>query len=225
MTVTPRFGLKSGTATITVTVSDGLARSSTNFMLTVNPPQPGTARFYNSTPISIPSVGAATPYASQINVTGRNGVITNMTLTLSKLSHPRVGDVNMLLVPPGATNSGVVVFSHVSGNYSAANVTVSLTDSATYWPPSDFPLWPKPFRPADYSTNDSFPGAPAGPYGPVSLSTFNGLSANGIWSLYVYDDAGPAGGRMDGGWSLIIGTDAGGSCRRKSARLRISLCL
>jgi subtilisin-like proprotein convertase family protein len=211
VTVTPRFGLKSGTATITVTVSDGLARSSTNFMLTVNPPQPGTARFYNSTPISIPSVGAATPYASQINVTGRNGVITNMTLTLSKLSHPRVGDVNMLLVPPGATNSGVVVFSHVSGNYSAANVTVSLTDSATYWLPSDFPLWPKPFRPADYSTNDSFPGAPAGPYGPVSLSTFNGLSANGIWSLYVYDDAGPAGGRMDGGWSLIIGTDAGGS--------------
>ena len=211
VTVTPRFGLKSGTATITVTVSDGLARSSTNFMLTVNPPQPGTVRFYNSTPISIPSVGAATPYASQINVAGRNGVITNMTLTLSKFSHPSVGDVNMLLVPPGATNSGVVVFSHASGNYSAANVTVSLTDSAAYWLPSNFALWPEPLKPADYATSDSFPGAPAGPYGPVSLSTFNGLSANGAWSLYVYDDTSSASGRIDGGWSLIIGTSAGGS--------------
>ena len=211
VSVTPRFGLKSGTATITVTVSDGLASSSTNFVLTVNPPRPGTARFYNSTPVSIPSVGAATPYASQINVTGRNGVITNMTLTLSKLSHPRVGGVNMLLVSPGATNSGVVVFSHVSGNYSAANVTVHLTDSATYWLPSNFALWPEPLRPADYATNNFFPGAPAGPYGPVSLSTFNGLPANGAWSLYVYDDVSPASGRIDGGWSLVIGTDAGGS--------------
>ena len=58
----------------------------------------------------------------------------------------------------------------------------------------------------------TFPSpAPAGPYAPGRLSSFNGLSANGAWSLYVYDDAAPAAGSIVGGWSLLIATSGGSS--------------
>jgi hypothetical protein len=51
VTVTPAFG-QVGTATITVTASDGTSSASRNFTLTVNPPPPGAARFFNPSPIS-----------------------------------------------------------------------------------------------------------------------------------------------------------------------------
>src|SRR4051812_19760982 len=50
LTVTPAFG-QTGTATITVTVSDGQDSTSTNFLLTVNPPASGWSRFFNSSSI------------------------------------------------------------------------------------------------------------------------------------------------------------------------------
>jgi subtilisin-like proprotein convertase family protein len=211
-TVTPAFGHKSGTATITVNVSDGTNSANTSFLLTVNPPPAGWARFYNSSAITIPANGAATPYPSVINVAGRSGTITNMTLTLSKFSHERVQDVNMLLVGP-ATN--LVIFSHISGgNRSATNVTVHLTDAASFPLPSNFALWSEPLWPTAYLPAATFPApAPvAAPYGTNRFApTFNGTAANGNWSLYVYDDTAGAGGIIAGGWSLIIATDGGGS--------------
>ncbi len=208
VTVTPAFG-RTGSATITVTVSDGTDSASTNFVLTVDPPPPGAARFANPSPMTIPDVGAATPYPLTNSVTGMSGTITNMTVTLSKFSHHRVQDVNMLLVSP--SGQGVVIFSHVSGgNRSATNVTVHLTDASAYYLPQDFQLWSEPLKPAAFPPGVTFPApAPPGPYGPVALSTFNGVPANGTWSLYVTDDTSPTNGRITGGWSLMIATTGG----------------
>ena len=212
-TVTPVFGKKSGTANITVTVSDGTVSTSRSFLFTVNPPPAGAARFFNSSPIAIPTVGTATPYPSSINVAGRSGTITNMTVTLSKLSHKRVQELNMLLVGP---TTNMVIFSHVSnGNRSVTNVTVHLSDDTTYPLPIDYALWSEPLWPTAYAPVASFPGAPTptpGPYGTNHFSsTFNGTDANGTWSLYVYDDTDPTGGSIAGGWSLMIATSGGGS--------------
>ena len=41
----------------------------------------------------------------------------------------------------------------------------------------------------------------------VNLSTFNGTSPNGLWSLYVRDDLGGDMGTIAGGWTLTITTD------------------
>jgi len=38
------------------------------------------------------------------------------------------------------------------------------------------------------------------------LGTFDGLSPNGTWSLYVYDGGIDNGGQISGGWSLAITT-------------------
>ena len=207
LTVTPAFG-QTGTATITITVSDGTDSASQSLVLTVRPPPRGTARFVNPSSIAIPDAGAAAPYPSPIEVAGMPGTVVNLVLTLSKFSHERVSDVDMLLVGP--TGQGVVIFSGVSGgDRSATNVTVNLTDASAYPLPGDFALWSEPLRPAAYRPIDALPGAPPGPYGTVAMSAFNGLTANGTWSLYVYDEQPSHEGDIAGGWSLMIATSYG----------------
>ncbi|HXJ61999.1 MAG TPA: MBG domain-containing protein, partial [Verrucomicrobiae bacterium] len=209
MTVTPVFG-RTGTATITVRVSDGSNETSAVFHLTVTGPPAGWARFASESAINIPTQGVATPYPATIQVDGMSGTVTNLLLSVDKFSHENVRDVNMLLVGPAGF--GVVVFSHVSGNRRATNVRVHLNDQAPYDLPLDFDLWSERLRPTAYPPAVTFPSpAPAGPYAPGRLSSFNGLSANGAWSLYVYDDAAPAAGSIVGGWSLLIATSGGSS--------------
>jgi subtilisin-like proprotein convertase family protein len=202
--VTPAFG-EVGEATITITVSDGQLSTNTSFHLTVNPPPDGWRRFVDSSPIGIPDLGKAAPYPAQINITDAPGTITNVILTISKFSHQNIHDVNMLLVGP--TGQGVIIFSHIAGPRSVSNVTVYLTDRSAFPLPQNFDLWSEPLRPTAYSPVPSFPApAPAGPYGPVALSTFKGLPANGTWSLYITDDTGTNHGSITGGWSLMIAT-------------------
>src|SRR6185436_11341355 len=64
------------------------------------------------------------------------------------------------------------------------------------------------YKPSDwFDGTDNFPApAPAGPYDP-NLSTFDGTSPNGTWSLYVLDDSAVArGGAISGGWQIRFQT-------------------
>jgi subtilisin-like proprotein convertase family protein len=208
ITLVPAFG-RTGTATNTVTVSDGTNSVNTSFVLTVKPPPPGAARFASTNAIAIPDVGAATPYPSTINVSGMSGTITNLSLTLSKINHSWIRDVSMLLVSP--TGQGMVVFTRISSGF-VTNVTATLTDQTTFHLPDSFELWSERFWPTTNSVpNSLFPApAPLGPYGPVTFSnSFNGLPANGTWSLYVYDNGATDHGSIAGGWSLMIATTGG----------------
>ena len=58
LTIAGAFG-QVGSATNTVTVSDGVNSASTSFVMTVLPPPSGAARFANTSPMTIPDVGAA----------------------------------------------------------------------------------------------------------------------------------------------------------------------
>jgi hypothetical protein len=65
------------------------------------------------------------------------------------------------------------------------------------------------FQPADFAPNHTnsayaFPSpAPAPPFYTL-LETYDGLSPNGTWSLYVSDGGADDGGAISGGWSLAI---------------------
>ena len=97
--MTPAAG-QSGTATITVSVSDGALSASNSFVLAVSPLLIGTKGFTNTAAITIPSSGAATPYPSTISVAGMGGVVGNVTLTLSGITHARMRDIDILLAGP-----------------------------------------------------------------------------------------------------------------------------
>jgi subtilisin-like proprotein convertase family protein len=205
VTVTSASG-QTGSVVIAISVSDGQSSVSTSFGVTVGSSQSGTKTFTNATAITIPSQGAVTPYPSTINVAGLGGMISNVTLTLRNLTHTWTPDIDVLLVSPAGQK--VVVMSD-AGNGGANNVTLTLSDAAASSLPSTS-LVSGTYRPANYtdssSGGDNFPGpAPAGPYA-SALSGFNAQPANGVWSLYVFDDGSGDQGSIAGGWILTITT-------------------
>jgi len=134
-----------------------------------------------------------------------NGTITNLNLTVSRLSHEFTTDLHMLLVGPSGTS--VVFLSHAGGGNLISNVTFTVSDSAAFPFDPSFPIWSEIFRPTAYSPSISFPApAPAGPYSTSAFSNYFGLSPNGPWSLFVFDDQAPDQGSIGGGWSLMIAT-------------------
>jgi subtilisin-like proprotein convertase family protein len=211
VTVSPAAN-QTGSATITVSVSDGELSTSTSFVVTVSSPFTGTQSFSNAAAITIPSVGNATPYPAVINVSGMGGTISNVTVTLQNLSHTYPADIDVLLVGPAGQKA--VIFSDVGGGGDVNSVTVTLSDAAATALTATGQIVSGTFKPTNVEPGetgelDNFSApAPGGPYG-TALSTFNGVGANGTWSLYVVDDGPGDLGSFAGGWSLTITTVSG----------------
>jgi subtilisin-like proprotein convertase family protein len=204
VTVTPVAG-QAGSATITLSVSDGQYIVSTGFLLTVS--TLSTASFTNAAVITIPDSGPATPYPSTINVSGVSGIISNMTITLRGVSHSWASDMDVLLVGPSGQS---VMLMSDAGSGGANNVTLTLSDAASASLPASG-LVSGTFRPTNLSDSsaggDNFPSpAPAGPYG-STLGVFNGQTATGIWSLYAFDDGVGDQGSIAGGWTMTLTTE------------------
>src|SRR5439155_20560173 len=182
VTVTPAAN-QTGTATIAVTVSDGVNNTSVTFMLTVSSSVSGTASFSNASAITIPDTGTGTPYPSTINVSGTAGTISQVVVRLDGYTHTYPDDLDVLLVSP--TGQKVLVMSDVGGGNDVNNVSLTLSDGAASALPDSGQIVSGTFKPTNIGTGDTFPApAPAGPYD-ATLSAFNGFSANGVWSLLV----------------------------------------
>jgi PKD repeat protein/subtilisin-like proprotein convertase family protein len=152
--------------------------------------------------ISIPALGAATPYPSSNLVSGVAGTVIKTTVTLSNLSHTYPDDVDILLVGPSGQN--VMLMSDCGGKNSNAITAVTLTfdDSAASALPDVNKILSGTYRPTDYGTNDVMPSpAPTRPYG-TALSVFNGSNPNGTWRLFVRDEFANDSGGITNGWTL-----------------------
>ena len=168
--------------------------------------------FTNPTPIIIPNEGVASPYPSDINVTGLHGVVTSVRVTINGLSHPYSLDAGMVLQSP----TGASFLIQNGAGVGVNNITYTLADNGVARLPHQDP-WPAGiYKPTSYYRDDSFPapgpGTVYGNPGPVAdgtatfASTFNGTAPNGAWRLFVIDFAIPDGGSINGGWSLEITT-------------------
>src|SRR5436190_1631340 len=167
-----------------------------------------TVSFTNPSAIAIPDSGAATAYPSAINVSGTAGTISQVVVRLNGYTHTYPDDVDILLVSP--TGQKVVILSDAGGGNDVNNVSLTLSDGAAAALPDSAQIVSGTFKPTNFGTTDAFPAqAPSGPYG-TTFSAFNGLSANGVWSLFVVDDAAVDQGSISGGWTLTI-TTAGGA--------------
>ncbi len=131
------------------------------------------------------------------------GTIINVTVNLKGLTHTWGNDIDVLLVGPGGQK--VTVMSD-AGTGGVSNANLIFADAAVGILPQTGSLVSGTYKPTDYAPADTYPTpAPAGPYG-TALSTFDGMGANGTWSLYVFDDGPGDRGSFAGGWTLTITT-------------------
>jgi len=168
----------------------------------------GATSFTNPGAITIPSgapgttSGPAAPYPSTISVSGLPGTIVDVNVVLNGLSHTFPADIDVLLVGPGGQD--VVLMADVCGGTDIVGANLTFDQGAGALPGGG-PCVAGTFSPT-IGVGGGFGGpapAPAPPYG-TSLADFNGTSANGTWSLYVFDDLGGDSGSISGGWSIDI---------------------
>ncbi|NJN96401.1 MAG: S8 family serine peptidase [Anaerolineales bacterium] len=178
-----------------------------------------TNSFTNSTNITIPNSGVATPYPANIAVSSITGLVGKVTVTLTNLSHTFPDDVDILLVGPGGQR--VILMSDAGGSLDITNITLTFDDAAAASLPDNTIITSGAYKPTNFGTGDTFPTpAPAGPYG-SALSAFNGTNPNGTWQLYVTDAFSPDSGSIAGGWSLTI-TESASVCAVPPANLAIN---
>ena len=158
--------------------------------------------FTNAGAIIIPAQGAASPYASVINVSGVAGSLTKATVTFNQLTHTAASDIDALLVSP--TGQKMLLLANAGNPNGVNGVTLTFDDAATGYLPQNGQIVSGTNRPSPYFPVTVFPApAPAAPYN-TNLATFNGSNPNGTWSLYILDDAAVNSGMISNGWSLNL---------------------
>jgi subtilisin-like proprotein convertase family protein len=171
-------------------------------------PSPSPASFADSQPISIPEFGDASPYPATIEVSGVEGLVEDVNVTVTGLTHPFPDDVDVLLVGP--LGQSVVLMADVGGSSSASGVTLTFDDQAPVDLRDRGALPSRAVRPSigtelGGGSGLGFEGGPPAPAASGSaLSIFDGTDPNGTWSLFVFDDSGGDEGSISGGWSLEI---------------------
>jgi hypothetical protein len=159
--------------------------------------------FANETPIQIPFIGQASPYPSEIQVSGfpKGSRITDVDLLIFDFSHDFPRDVDILLVGP--TGKKRVVMSDVGGDRPVNFVDFNIDDEASDRIPSDT-LFVGSFKPTNLVRGDIFPSPASAPGRRTSLSGFDGTNPNGTWKLFVVDSAAGGKGAIQGGWEIGI---------------------
>jgi uncharacterized repeat protein (TIGR01451 family) len=164
--------------------------------------------FQNANAITINDNTNATPYPATLTVSGVSGPVNHLTVTLHGLSHAFPDDMDVLLVGPNG--AAVMLMSDAGGGLanSLTNVTITFDDDAANVIPDSSLITNGTYRAANHFTQvDPIPPFPNNTvWSNTSLAVFNGISPNGVWSLYVVDDASGQSGMIANGWSLNIAT-------------------
>ena len=173
----------------------------------------GVVLAFNATAITIPSFGSALPFPSTVSVSSDGtDVISAVEVTLYNFYHNSLDDVDILLVGP--TGAQTLLMSDAGGANPVDGITLTFSAQAAAAVPDDDPLSTGRWLPMNHFSEDDFglpsndtfsEAAPQGPY-TADLSVFNGTNPNGVWSLFVKDDAADAAGKIIDGWSLSINT-------------------
>ncbi|MCK4658296.1 MAG: PEP-CTERM sorting domain-containing protein [Phycisphaerae bacterium] len=162
----------------------------------------GAQTFSNPTTIDwgTGTSGSALLYPSQIDVSGLAYPIESVTVTLFGIEHSWPCDLDILLVGP--TGANVLLMSDAGYFHDIYAVDLTFADG---FPAVPTPIVSGTYCPSNEGTSaDEFPApAPAGPWG-SEMAVFSGLDGNGIWDLYVVDDASLDTGEIAGGWSITI---------------------
>ena len=229
-----------GVNTQTVNVqlcSDALAESTQTVNLTLTGASVGTpgtavlniidtASFYRSAgSICTTFGGPGSPYPATITVAGGPASIGSIRVTLFDVVHTVPDSMDFLLVGP--TGQKFILMADAGGVVDLVNpVTLTFNDAAGQVVPNSGPLTTGVFEPTSWEPGQtSFalpappvpynePGSVVGGAGTQTLlGNFVTTNSNGVWSLYMRDDAGSLvnaiTGCVNGGWGLeVLGSTA-----------------
>lgn len=195
--------------TVNFQTSSGFMTQTVNNHTVVNGNQ-----FCNQGPITVPgTAGAATPYPSNIFVSGLSGNIGSITVALNNISSSNITQTDLLLVGP--TGAEIVPFASVGDGSTISGVNVTLDDSASGLIPGGSPLTSGSYKPTSITGNPNLifpspaPTVPEAAYaatdGSATLtSTFQNSAPNGTWALYAMDNSGMGPSTVGGGWCVNI---------------------
>ena len=162
---------------------------------------PTILTFSNTAAISIVDFSNAAPYPSTILVSGVTGTLARVTATLANFGHTYPKDVDVLLAAPSGADT--LLLAHC-GNAVSTAATLTFDDASTSYLPVWGPLLSGTYHPTANGLSPVFSNpAPAGPY-TATLAGLAGGNPNGVWSLYVEDDARSDAGGITNGWSLAL---------------------
>ena len=142
-------------------------------------------------PTAVPITSSGTPVVTSTIAIAQTGDITSLVIPEIIMDHTYMSDLEVTLIAPGGSPSAVL-WSRLCG--SSDNADLGLSDAAA----------------TDVASAPCTPLGQGGMYRPDDpLSVFNGLSANGNWTLEIQDLANLDGGQLTS-WSLEICTEASG---------------
>lgn len=190
--------------TLSLQLQDGALNLGTmTYTMTLGTPgAPVVQTFSNTTSIVIPNgaptttSGPASPYPSNITVSGFTGAVTKVTVTFTTMNHTFPDDADLLLVGP--TGRKLIVMSDVGGTNDWVNATITLDDAAAATMGDSTNNPSGTYKPTNVGTGDTFVApAPAGPYltpAPAGTDTLtsafagqdpNGSGASTWWTTRV----------------------------------------
>lgn len=166
-------------------------------------------------------VGLANPWPSCACVTGKTGLITKVTVTITNFYHSFPSDIHALLMGPDGTV--IYLFGHCGDGFPIGNCSngypigsvfcngvivgpvITFDDAAASNLPNAAQIVSGTFKPTLYGAQAAFPPtSPIAPGLPQTLASFIGKNPNGTWSLWLID-AGPSNtGGIAGGWSINV---------------------
>ncbi|MBS1796329.1 MAG: M36 family metallopeptidase [Acidobacteria bacterium] len=210
------FTVPAGTAcgalqsvTINVTSSAGAQVPSTKSFRVGVPVGGAPVTFSNTAAITVNDNTTASPYPSNITVSGLTGNKT-VKIKMTGMSHTFPGDLDILVGGPTAAQN-LEIMSDQGGTNDLVNVDLTFSDSAAAALPAV--ITTGEYKPTADTTVETFPApapAPANVPAPGGSATMasafgtTGSALNGTWSLYVVDDAGIDTGNIAGGWSITF---------------------
>ncbi|WP_456379671.1 M6 family metalloprotease domain-containing protein [Thiolapillus sp.] len=154
----------------------------------------------NTTPLVVgTSSGPFMPYPSTISVSGMNGDVSRVTVTLHDLQHTYLSDIDALLLGP--QGQSVLLLADVGGGDSVSGIDLTFDDAASSMVAQ--PVSTGAYLPTNNGSTAFARPAPPAPYG-SRMAALNGSNPNGEWKLFLYDDTGLDAGSLRGGWSIHI---------------------
>lgn len=176
----------------------------------------GPTTFTNSAAIAIPAtgsadqIGPANPYPSSVAVSGMAGTVSAVQVVFHGLTHAALNDVDAMIVAPTGQNLVILSDTGDPGTLAfSADATLTFDDAAASGVPSGGAVPTGTYRPSNTGTGDTFAAPAPAPSAATTLSgAFGGIDPNGIWQLFIVDDATGDTGQIAGGWSLVITTES-----------------